>query len=132
MSIARTGYKDSEETKLKKSNSFKGRKGTDKQKKAVSDWWATNPERSLEYCIELGKKKLINSKPSPSQLRKNPHLTHKNNKPVVQLDINQTIINTFISIAEASRNTGIRGDSISACCRGVQKSSGGYIWKYKN
>jgi group I intron endonuclease len=62
MSIARTGYKDSEETKLKKSNSFKGRKGTDKQKKAVSDWWATNPERSLEYCIELGKKKLINSK----------------------------------------------------------------------
>jgi hypothetical protein len=60
MSIARTGYKDSEETKLKKSNSFKGRKGTDKQKKAVSDWWATNPERSLEYCIELGKKKLIN------------------------------------------------------------------------
>jgi group I intron endonuclease len=132
MSIARIGHKDSEETKLKKSNSFKGRKGSDKQKQAVSNWWANNPKRPLEYCIKLGKKKSINAKPSPSQLRKNPHLTHKNNKPVIQLDINNTTINIFISIAEASRQTGIRGDSISACCRGVQKSSGGYIWRYKN
>jgi group I intron endonuclease len=131
MSEARIGYKDSEETKLKKSNSFKGRKGSDTQKKAVSEWWNKNPERSLEFCIELGRKKSINSKPSPSQQRKHPRLVCKSNKPVYQLDIHHTIINSFISIAEASRITGVRGDSISACCRGVQKSSGGFIWKYK-
>lgn len=132
MSNTRIGHKDSDETRLKKSNSFKGRKGSEKQKKAVSNWWNKNPNRSLEFCIELGRKKSINSKPSPSQLRKTPHLTHKNNKEVFQLDVNFNIINTFISIAEASRKTKTRSDSISACCRGVQKSAGGYIWKYKN
>ena len=131
MSKARIGYKDSEETKLKKSNSFKGRKGSDTQKKAVSEWWAKNPKRSLEFCIELGKRKSQYPKPSPSQQRKNPRLICKSNKPICQLDITQNVINTFISIAEASRITGIRGDSISACCREVQKTAGGFIWKYK-
>jgi group I intron endonuclease len=131
MSKARIGHKDSDETRLKKSNSFKGRKGSDIQKKAVSDWWKQNPERSLEFCINLGKKKSQNSKPSPSQQRKNPRLVCKSNKPIYQLDIDYNVVNTFISMAEASRITGIRADSISACCRGVQKSSGGYIWKYK-
>lgn len=132
MSKARIGHKDSEETKLKKSNSFKGRKGSEIQKKAVSEWWVKNPERSLEFCIELGKKKLQNSKPSPSQQRKNPRLICKSNKPIYQLDVIQNVVNSFISIAEASRITGIRGDSISACCRGIQKTAGGFIWKYKN
>jgi group I intron endonuclease len=131
MRLARIGHKDSEETRKKKSNSFKGRKGSDEQKRAVSDWWANNPERSLEYCIELGRKKSLNPKPSPSQLRKNPHLTHSNNRPITQADINGLIINSFISMAEASRKTGVRGDSISSCCRGIQKTAGGFIWAYQ-
>ena len=36
----------------------------------------------------------------------------------------------FNSISEAATITGILRQNISKCCRGVQKSAGGYVWKY--
>lgn len=36
----------------------------------------------------------------------------------------------YASAAEASRKTGVSASGISACCRGSQKTSGGYTWKY--
>ena len=36
----------------------------------------------------------------------------------------------YESAAEASRKTGVSASGISACCRGVQKTAGGYRWKY--
>lgn len=52
-------------------------------------------------------------------------------KPVIQYDTNHIEINHFSSIVEASKSTNVRADSISSCCRGLQKTSGGFIWKYK-
>lgn len=40
------------------------------------------------------------------------------------------LLATFSSTHEANRVTGIAQQSISACCRGVYKSAGGFIWKY--
>ena len=40
------------------------------------------------------------------------------------------LLATFPSTCEAERITGIANQSISACCLGKYKSSGGYIWKY--
>jgi hypothetical protein len=39
-------------------------------------------------------------------------------------------VNTFLSITEASKITGIK--SISNNLIGKTKTAGGYIWKYKN
>ena len=40
------------------------------------------------------------------------------------------LLATFPSLHEAERVTGIANHSISSCCKGKQKSAGGYIWKY--
>jgi hypothetical protein len=50
-------------------------------------------------------------------------------KKVVQYTLSGTYINSFNSIREAQRNTGIQHSQISMVCRGVRKAAGGYIWK---
>ena len=40
------------------------------------------------------------------------------------------LLETFPSINEAARVTGIKRASISHCCTGISKSAGGYIWRY--
>ena len=40
------------------------------------------------------------------------------------------LLATFPSTCEAGRVTGINQSSISKCCNGKLKSSGGYIWRY--
>jgi len=54
-------------------------------------------------------------------------------KPVIQYDMNMKMINTFHSVAEANRNTGISTGHISKVClkRYGFKSAGGFIWEYK-
>ena len=57
----------------------------------------------------------------------NPALSNK-----VQMFDKKTgeLLATFPSISEAERVTGIKRASISHCCTGISKSSGGYIWRY--
>jgi group I intron endonuclease len=94
MSMSHMGKKDSEETKLKKSLSAKGRIKT-------SEW------------------------------RQNISNSHPTKKPVEQYNIDGLKLNEYISINEASRQTGIRVGDISACCNNKQKTTFGYIWKFK-
>lgn len=51
-----------------------------------------------------------------------------NSKRVVQLDLNGNILNEFPCIKEAEKFIGKTG--ISDCCRGRQKTVGGYRWEY--
>ena len=62
-------------------------------------------------------------------------LSHKNNcadgailvaKKVYCVELDQT----FDSISEAERETGIRHQNISACCQGKLKTAGKYHWEY--
>jgi hypothetical protein len=52
-------------------------------------------------------------------------------KPIIQFDINNSIIAEYKSISEAGRLTGIGFVAISNCLRGRAKTSGGYRWEYK-
>nr|BFF36953.1 hypothetical protein BACT7_18150 [Tenacibaculum mesophilum] len=53
-------------------------------------------------------------------------------KKVIQYSIaSGRIINTFKSVAEASRINHVNKNSIAKCCRGERKQAGGYAWKYK-
>jgi len=53
-------------------------------------------------------------------------------KEVEQYDLNGVIINKFLSVFEAQKNTKIDRSNISKACRGKYETAGGYVWKYKN
>ena len=48
---------------------------------------------------------------------------------VYQYDSNMILINTYISIAEAERQTGISHSSIGYVIHNKMKLAGGFIWK---
>jgi hypothetical protein len=52
-------------------------------------------------------------------------------KPCLQYSLSGDFIKEHHSIRDASRATGIDRITISRACRGKLKTSGGYIWKYK-
>ena len=51
-------------------------------------------------------------------------------KKVIQYDLDGSFIRVWDSITEASRTLNIQHPCISDCCRGKQKTAGGFIWKY--
>ena len=56
--------------------------------------------------------------------------TLKTAKKIEQYDLNNNFIKAWNSIAEASRKLKVASSGISACCIGINKTCGGYIWKY--
>lgn len=50
-------------------------------------------------------------------------------KPVSQFTKDGEFIATYPSVMEATRQTGVWGQSISYCCNGKLNSAGGYIWR---
>lgn len=53
----------------------------------------------------------------------------KQNKPVLQFDLNNNFINQYHSINEAIRKTGIK--TIGCACRGKYKTAGKFKWRFK-
>lgn len=77
----------------------------------------SEPER-IKHISELGKKtfKIANE-------------AHK--KPVLQFTKNGEFVREWESIKDVRNELGIESGHISDCCSGKRKSTGGYIWKYK-
>lgn len=55
----------------------------------------------------------------------------KRRKEVLMYSLEGVLLDKFISVAEASRQTGISKTCISRVCRGERDQSMGYIWKYE-
>ena len=54
-------------------------------------------------------------------------------KTVIRIDAqNGEEIDVFAGMMDACRATGIPHESICRCCKGKQKTAGGYIWKYRD
>lgn len=51
-------------------------------------------------------------------------------KEVIQSFLDGNLVSQYISVAEASRKTGVSKTCISRCCRGERENSGGFLWKY--
>jgi hypothetical protein len=51
-------------------------------------------------------------------------------RPVEQVSGDGVVINIFASGSAASKETGIDNTCISNCCRGKQKTAGGYVWRF--
>ena len=54
-----------------------------------------------------------------------------NLKPCLQYTLSGEFIKEHRSTLDAEKETGIKHITISRACRGMQKTSGGYIWKFK-
>ena len=110
------GKHHSEESKKKMSKAKKGKHLSEAHKISIS---ISNKGREVSAKTRI---KISNS---------NKGKKHEYNWIKVQ---QYTLTNKFIaeypSFNAASLATGIRCQNISACCRGITKSSGGYIWRY--
>jgi group I intron endonuclease len=51
--------------------------------------------------------------------------------PVMQFDLNGKFISSYISAAEAERQTSTCGNNILRCCRNELKSANNYLWRFK-
>lgn len=51
-------------------------------------------------------------------------------KAVKQFSLDGNLIAVYPTITEANKNTKISLPGISACCNGIQKTSGGFIWEF--
>ena len=58
--------------------------------------------------------------------------TEKTIKPVYGINKTSGLIVEFSSIMEAERALGINNSHIVKCCKGKQKSAGGFYWMYKD
>lgn len=88
-----------------------------------------NNVENLEWCtakynvnygraIEKMKDSLIN----------NPKLC----KIVYQFDLKGNLVKSYLSIKQASKETGINKSSIGFVCRGLKTTAGGFIWSFDN
>lgn len=81
----------------------------------------------------IGKKRSLKTRKIQSDIRLGIRLTeqHKINlsQPIIQYSINNEFIREWTSIKLASNKLQI--NNISAVCRNLRKTAGGYIWKYK-
>lgn len=92
-------------------------------------------KETIEYLRKINTGKIL-SKEALEKLAKSRELIpcgidNPSSKQVLQFDLSGIFIKEWGSIHEAKRNLGIDPSTIVRCCKGRQKTAGGYIWKYK-
>lgn len=55
----------------------------------------------------------------------------KGHMMVMQYDMNNNFIKEYKNCNRASIENNLKPSNILSCCKGIQKTSGGFIWKYK-
>ena len=108
----------SEETRRKMAESRTGKHLSEDTKRKLSE--SQIGEKSYWY----GKH---HSEESKNRIRENT----PSKKPVLQFSKDGKLIAEYLSLNEAERQTGCNQGNICRCCRGKLKSTGGFIWKYK-
>jgi len=138
-SIARLGHKPSKETGEKIAKSKMGHECyTDEWRenirqantgRIITKKWRENMSKSMRGRVSPFKGHTHNdlTKEKMSKAKKGNILSWKE-KIVIQYDLDNNFIKEYKSVTEAYKYH--KGD-IAACCRGKQKTSAGYIWKYK-
>lgn len=82
---------------------------------------SNNIVSNLEWC---------DAKYNSNHGTRNERIKQSHLKPVVQYNINNEYINTYPSIIEAHKLTGIDKSHISSCCNNKRKTAGGCKWVF--
>lgn len=91
-----------------------------------------NSVTNLEWCTSKENKlhayRVLGIKPNTDHMKGRFGKLHHNSKKVMAT---KNGINYFFEgLHDAQRKLGIDKSNISAVCRGVQKTAGGYVWKF--
>lgn len=92
----------------------------------------SNKGRIITWGDKISKS--LKGKPKPkgfSEKISKPKVKNFNNKIIHQFDINGNFIKEWPSAREVERELKILSSAISSCLKKKTKTSGGYIWKYK-
>lgn len=111
------GHKWTDEMKMSASKRKRGTMSADTRRKMSE----AAKERVGDKNPFFGKRHTAETKEKISKAR---------SRAVVMLDKSMAVLNTYPSIKAASESTGINKVAISNCCRGVTKTSGGFVWQY--
>jgi hypothetical protein len=124
-----SGRKHSDESKKKMSESALGKKMSDESKKKMSE-------------SALGKKMSDETKKKMSESAKGDNnnykrylertgFAHSKSKTVLQFTLSDEFIKEWVNANVASKELGLSYKSINGCLRKMQKTSQGFIWRYK-
>jgi len=121
-----TGKKQKDKTKLKKSESMKrvwANKTDEEMTNKAQKIWNTRRKNNKGSTT-------LQQRQNISKALKGRKITwdRKRNQIIEQYDLQNNFIQEWSSISQARKQ--IKGD-IQACCKGKQKTAGGYVWKYK-
>lgn len=146
ISQANTGRIQSEETRKKISdavsgdkNPFYGKKHSEEAKRKMSEACKGKPawnkgipisdEQKIKLSIaHTGKRLSEETRAKMSESRKG--IKNSKARKVAQYDKNGNLIRVWDCIKQAAEALNINRCCIGDCCRGKQKSAGGFIWKY--
>lgn len=137
----------SEEIKQKLRDAMKGRKVprevVERQKETKKLNGYQHPKIECPHCMLVASLPNIihyhldnctKNPNNPNKIRKGVRIGKKglNPKAVEQWGKDGEFIKEWNTQWDARDFFKLKGDGIGACCRGEQKSAGGFIWKYKN
>lgn len=113
-----SGYKHTKETRLRMSNSHKGKLLDEETKKKIGDAhkgkkWALGRHHSKQDRLKISQSNL--------KIR---------GKPVHQKNLKGKTLQTFAGIQLAARETNSNASLIVACCKNKRKTHNGFRWEY--
>lgn len=110
-----------------KTFSYEHRKKISEANKGKSSWM--KGKHWDEEHKELFRKKSTGRKLSKEAKEK---IIAAKQKSIIQYSKNGEFVAEYVSAIDAENKTGIGRSHISQCCNGKKKSTGGYVWRFKN
>lgn len=133
------GRKDTDEQRRQKSirmqgnTNMLGKHHSEETKRKIGDANRNPSEKTRERMSRAQKGRYVSeeTRRKQSKARKGTYLLedNPNAKAVTQYDQDGNMIKYYTCAKSASLETGISAEGINACCRGEQKTAGGYVWK---
>jgi hypothetical protein len=103
------------------SNGFYGKKHNDETRVKMKE------ARAKQVITEETKKKM-----SEAHLKRDKSNDRKHTVSVLQYDMNGNFLKEFSSVKEAAESVSVNTSCIIRVCKGIRKSSGNFLWEYKN
>lgn len=99
-----------------------------------STWYGRHHTEEAKQKIREAKKGKYCSEETKQKIKQNHADVRGTNNPrakrVIQYDLSGNLIKVWDYIKQASEELGIHKECIAACCRGEQKTAGGYYWEF--